>query len=72
MNSYNNEATLSVKKLDFNFFRHNLHHVNKRIVWNKREDKKDMGIFFLIKSLPINFINHNNVMVCYRNGLLIT
>jgi len=68
MNYYDKKPTISIKKLDFNFFRHNLHNVNKRIVWNKREDIKNMGTFFLINSLPENFINHNNVVFCYINS----
>jgi len=67
MNYYDKKPTISIKKLDFNFFRHNLHNVNKRIVWNKREDKKNMGTFFLINSLPINFINHNYILIYHRN-----
>ena len=69
INFYNNEATISLKKLDFNFFRHNLHNVNKQIFGTNGKIKNLwVNLFTVFPSFSYNPVDYSGIAFYHKRS----
>ena len=66
--NYNNEATISLKKLDFNFFRHNLHNVNKQIFGTNGKIKNLwVNLFTVFPRFSYNPVDYSGIVLYQKS-----